>query len=264
MDYDDLYQPRSARLRANARSCGRCGRRGNGRPNGPAAVVRCGNPVFVLFVWGNFATTVSKGPDMARSSASTDSHTYLAADSDEELYRAFADALKAVPEANKHRPALVAADGTEVPLPRELHDALLHVALALQAGMGVNVAPLNATLTTQECADYLGVSRPTIVRLLDSGEIPMSRPGRHRYVRLVDLIAHAEQVRRTRADALDELARDADAKWSLRDHGRAAPGDAVTMPFEASGFGRPAQRGQRVFGPVRDRGPGCCADSASP
>jgi excisionase family DNA binding protein len=150
--------------------------------------------------------------DMARSSASTDSHTYLAADSDEELYRAFADALKAVPEATKHRPALVAADGTEVPLPRELHDALLQVALALQAGMGVNVAPLNATLTTQECADYLGVSRPTIVRLLDSGEIPMSRPGRHRYVRLVDLIAYAEQVRRTRADALDELARDAEAK----------------------------------------------------
>jgi excisionase family DNA binding protein len=148
---------------------------------------------------------------MARSAASTDARTYVGADSDEEVYRAFMLALEAVPESTKHRPALVSADGTEVPLPREIHDVLLQVAQALQAGMGVNVAPLNATLTTQEAADYLGVSRPTVVRLLDAGVIPMSRPGRHRYVRLVDLMAYAERVRQTRSDALDEMAREAEA-----------------------------------------------------
>lgn len=148
---------------------------------------------------------------MARSAASTDARTYVATAADEEVYRAFARALKHVPEATKHRPALVAADGAEVPLPRELHDVLLQVAQALQAGMGVNVAPLNATLTTQEAADYLGISRPTVVRLLDAGEIPMSRPGRHRYVRLVDLMAYADRVRRTRSEALDEMAREADS-----------------------------------------------------
>lgn len=147
---------------------------------------------------------------MARPAASTDARTYVAADADEDLYRAFAEALKAVPEATIHRPALVSADGTEVPLPRELHHVLLQVAQALQAGMGVNVAPLNATLTTQEAADYLGVSRPTVVRLLDAGEIPMTRPGRHRYVRLVDLIEYADRVRRLRGEALDEMAREAE------------------------------------------------------
>lgn len=116
-----------------------------------------------------------------------------------------------MPEATRHRPALVAADGTEVPLPREIHDALLQVAQALQAGMGVNVAPLNATLATQEAADYLGVSRSTVVRPLDSGAIPMSRPGKHRYVRLVDLMAYADRVSRTRSDALDEMASEAEA-----------------------------------------------------
>ncbi len=147
---------------------------------------------------------------MTRSAASTNARTYVGTESDEDLYRAFALALKAVPEATKHRPALVAPDGTEVPLPRDLHDVLLQVTQALQAGMGVNVAPLNAMLTTQEAADYLGVSRPTLVRLLDAGEIPMSRPGRHRYVRLVDLMAYAERVRQTRSDELDEMARDAE------------------------------------------------------
>ncbi len=148
---------------------------------------------------------------MARAAASTDARTYVASDSDEGVYRALARALEIVPEATNHRPALVDAAGNEVPIPRELRDVLLQVAQALMAGMGVNVAPLNATLTTQEAADYLGVSRPTVVRLLDAGEIPMSRPGRHRYVRLVDLIDYAERARQTRAVALGDMAREAEA-----------------------------------------------------
>ncbi|WP_203338194.1 helix-turn-helix domain-containing protein [Nocardioides limicola] len=147
---------------------------------------------------------------MTRSAASTDARTYVASDADEELYRTFARALGAVPETSSHRPALVDAAGNEVPIPREMHDVLLQVAHALTAGMGVNVAPLNAMLTTQEAADYLGVSRPTAVRLLDAGEIPMSRPGRHRYVRLVDLIDYAERTRQTRSEALDDMAREAE------------------------------------------------------
>lgn len=153
---------------------------------------------------------------MTRSAASTDARTYVASDSDEGLYRAFARALEGVPEATNHRPALVDAAGNKVPIPREMHDALLQVAQALMAGMGVNVAPLNATLTTQEAADYLGVSRPTVVRLLDAGEIPMSRPGRHRYVRLVDLIDYAERARQDRAEALDEMAREAEGAGLYR------------------------------------------------
>lgn len=147
---------------------------------------------------------------MTRTAASADARTYLAADVDEPAYRRFAELLLNAPSAAPDRPALVAADGTSLPLPRELHDVLLQVAQALQAGMGVNVAPLNATLTTQEAADYLGVSRPTVVRLLDSGEIPMLRPGRHRYVRLVDLIGYSERAQQVRKQALDAMAQEAD------------------------------------------------------
>ncbi|WP_350355541.1 excisionase family DNA-binding protein [Mycobacterium malmoense] len=39
-------------------------------------------------------------------------------------------------------------------------------------------------LSTQEAADMPGVSRPTSVKLLESGEIAFTKPGRHRRVQL--------------------------------------------------------------------------------
>lgn len=60
---------------------------------------------------------------------------------------------------------------------------------ALHAGKAVTIAPQSMTLTTQQAADLLGVSRPTVVRLIKSGELAAERIGnRHRLV-LDDVLA---------------------------------------------------------------------------
>ncbi|MFC4128767.1 excisionase family DNA-binding protein [Nocardia rhizosphaerae] len=102
---------------------------------------------------------------------------------------------------------LRSAEGEVVALPAELVEGLRLVALALSEGKAVTVAPLHTTLTTQEAAELLGMSRPTLVKLLDTGEIPFTRPGRHRRVLLTDVLAFREYRRAERTAGLSELTR---------------------------------------------------------
>ena len=71
--------------------------------------------------------------------------------------------------------------------------------------------PQNALLTTQEAAELLGISRPTLVRLVEDGEIPYEQRGRHRRVMLADLLAYQASMRRERREALDRMAQEGQA-----------------------------------------------------
>jgi excisionase family DNA binding protein len=114
----------------------------------------------------------------------------------------------AIPEP---KPALVGADGRRLEVPGPVFDALVHVATAMAHGQGVTVIPQNALLTTQEAAELLGISRPTLVRLVEDGEIPYEQRGRHRRIMLADLLAYQASMRRERREAVDRMAREGQA-----------------------------------------------------
>lgn len=107
--------------------------------------------------------------------------------------------------------ALLGPDGQTVPLPLEAFRVLVEVAHAMRAGKAITVAPIDQLLTTQEAANFLGISRPTLVKLLETGKIPFERPGvgRHRRVRLQDVIDYQQRKRAERREVLDEMTRDA-------------------------------------------------------
>ena len=148
---------------------------------------------------------------MPRAAASRIARTYVP---NPDQGATIADFVRVLEQAGMNtatgRPALVAANGERLDLPDTMYEVLRQVADALSSGMGVSVAPLNAMLTTQEAADYLGISRPTLVRILERGDLPMEKPGRHRYVRLQDLVAYQNQRRQQRAAALDKMVADAE------------------------------------------------------
>ncbi|MGO1543407.1 MAG: helix-turn-helix domain-containing protein [Gulosibacter sp.] len=103
--------------------------------------------------------------------------------------------------------ALVDPDGNGRPIPDGIFRVLEQVTNALAAGEGITVVPQGMTMTTQQAADFLGISRPTLVRLLEAGEIEYDKPGRHRRVRLEDLIDYQENFRAERRTKLRELQR---------------------------------------------------------
>ena len=105
---------------------------------------------------------------MPRVAASSDAHTYVPDAEESAAAAAVMQALDAegLGCATGH-PALVAADGEVLELPDAILDALRQVAAALSSGLGVTVAPLSTMLTPQEAADYLGIARPTLVRILE-------------------------------------------------------------------------------------------------
>lgn len=115
--------------------------------------------------------------------------------------------------------ALLGPDGQTVPLPLEAFNVLREVVEAMRVGKAITVAPVDQMLTTQEAANFLGISRPTLVKLLESNEIPFERTsgGRHRRLRLQDVVQYQDKKRQSRRSDLQDLTASASAAGLYED-----------------------------------------------
>lgn len=123
---------------------------------------------------------------------------------------AAAQKLKAVAETKQDIKIAIMEDaGVIVPLPARAVALMYQVLSAMAEGVPISVIPHEAELTTQQAADFLNVSRPYLIKLLDEGKIAHSKTGRHRRVLFKDVAAYKQQSRLARRDALAELAEEA-------------------------------------------------------
>jgi excisionase family DNA binding protein len=121
--------------------------------------------------------------------------TYLPREDDAEIIDFLSALRKRGGQPASPRPRLTGPDGQSVELPESMFQVLLQVAAAMKVGLAVTVAPHHLTLSTQEAADLLRISRTTLVRLLETGVIPFEKPSRHRKVRLDDLLEYRRRQR---------------------------------------------------------------------
>lgn len=132
--------------------------------------------------------------------------TYLPDDDEMARVREVFDGLESE-MALSGQTVLMSPSGEQFELPPTLFDVLRFVGETLASGNGVTVVPRGVKLTTQDAADFLGISRPTLVKLLESGMIPFETVGRHRRVLLSDLIDYQDRERAHRRAVLAQAAR---------------------------------------------------------
>lgn len=95
---------------------------------------------------------------------------------------------------------------TKVALPKTAVRVLIEALTYISEGREVVVKPLNEELTTQKAAEFLRVSRPFLIKILENGEIPHRKVGKHRRVLFSDLEDYKRRIDEKRLKVLAELA----------------------------------------------------------
>lgn len=101
---------------------------------------------------------------------------------------------------------LTGPDGTDrVELTEELFDVLKRAAEGLRQGQSVSLLRRDQEITTQQAAELLGLSRPTVVKLIDAGTLEANVPGSvRRKLRLADVMSYRDQLHAERSDFISE------------------------------------------------------------
>ena len=95
--------------------------------------------------------------------------------------------------------------GQRIVVPNVAISLLLEILTQMAQGNAVTLMPYHAELTTKQAADLLNVSRPFLVKLLESGELAHRMVGKHRRVLLQDVMKYKENIDRSRNETLNEL-----------------------------------------------------------
>jgi len=101
-------------------------------------------------------------------------------------------------------------DGQRVgPLPRDVGIVLQSVLQAMADGRTVTIGTIPEIVTTSTAASMLGISRPTLMKMIKDGEIQAHKVGSHHRLRAEDVLA-ARKARRARERAAFDQLRELD------------------------------------------------------
>ena len=114
--------------------------------------------------------------------------------------------LKRSPKTRRARLLMDAGPTAEIALPPQAVQALAEALGHLAAGQDVTVTALPQEMTTQQAAEYLRVSRPFLITLLEKNELPYRKVGTHRRVLAADVIAYKHRIDAQRLHTLEQLA----------------------------------------------------------
>ena len=96
--------------------------------------------------------------------------------------------------------------GQEITLPADFDTLLVDLARPIAQNSTLIVSSPKELMTTQQAADYLDISRPTLIQLLDRHSIPVEMVGKHRRIQAKHIVALRDNPKLMREALLRELA----------------------------------------------------------
>lgn len=75
----------------------------------------------------------------------------------------------------------------------------------ISRGNPISIVPIATEITTQAAAEFLGCSRPHLVRLLEEGKIPFTKVGKHRRIKYEDIIKFKQEMKSMQRKKIQEL-----------------------------------------------------------
>lgn len=135
---------------------------------------------------------------------------FVADETEATIAKAAVEKLKAVAEAGQDIRITIEDDSKViVPLPARAVALIVDLLETMSERIPFSIIPHEAELTTQQAADYLNVSRPFLVTLLEKRAMPFRMVGTHRRIRFGDLLKFDQQSRKERRGALEDLTEEA-------------------------------------------------------
>jgi excisionase family DNA binding protein len=135
-------------------------------------------------------------------------NTGLPSATDTELATESSRVLSKHEDATEAKEFRVHLDGGDVlRLPSAVKTLLIYLLTEMSRGNAVTIIPIHAEFTTQEAADFLNVSRPHLVKLLEKAEMPFHMAGTHRRIKFSDLSDYKKKKDTEREETMAELAK---------------------------------------------------------
>lgn len=104
----------------------------------------------------------------------------------------------------------------KIKVPLKALKLLATILKATSQGKPVSIVPIATEMTTQAAAEFLGCSRPYLVRLLEEGKMPFTKVGKHRRVKYEDVETYRKKMKEDQKSYLIEMMR-ADEESGLYD-----------------------------------------------
>jgi len=99
--------------------------------------------------------------------------------------------------------------GEQLTIPESAFLILVEVLSSMSEGKSITLLPAETEISTQQAAGILNISRPHLVKLLESGLIPHKKVGSHRRIELRDLVLYEEILKKMRESQLEFLSQQA-------------------------------------------------------